>query len=322
MARGITQDDVWKACDALLLEGERPTIERVRQKIGRGSPNTVSPFLDAWFKHLGGRIKDPGAFAAPPDLPDPIHQAAKHFWEAALAQTRLDFDDRLREGLAAAAAHVEAEKERADMANAAASDASAKATHLQADLARCEAALKQEKDARAGAELQLLEMRHLVDDLRGRLERALADTATIRAASQKEVSQAIERFTAAERRAALEIDTERSARSKSDKRAEALERRLESAQAEAQKAQSRHVEVLAGLQAGMAHQANEVAQIKTANSDLERKLDELSAALLQAQREAHAAKAESALAERVIASLKPPATPAKRRTSRPGPDAS
>src|SRR5689334_16079030 len=104
MARGITRDDVWKACDALLLEGERPTIERVRQKIGRGSPNTVSPLLDAWFKHLGGRIKDPGAFAAPPDLPDPIHQAAKHFWEAALAQTRLDFDARLHEGLAAAVA--------------------------------------------------------------------------------------------------------------------------------------------------------------------------------------------------------------------------
>lgn len=72
MPRGITQDDVWKACDALLLEGARPTIERVRQKIGSGSPNTVSPFLETWFKNLGGRIKDPGAFAAPPELPDPV----------------------------------------------------------------------------------------------------------------------------------------------------------------------------------------------------------------------------------------------------------
>jgi hypothetical protein len=43
MARGITENDVWTASDALLLEGARPTIERVRQKIGRGSPNTVSP---------------------------------------------------------------------------------------------------------------------------------------------------------------------------------------------------------------------------------------------------------------------------------------
>ncbi|WP_196360993.1 DNA-binding protein, partial [Achromobacter xylosoxidans] len=42
MATGITEQDVWRAADALLLEGARPTIERVRQKIGRGSPNTVS----------------------------------------------------------------------------------------------------------------------------------------------------------------------------------------------------------------------------------------------------------------------------------------
>ena len=67
MARGITETDVWTASDALLLEGARPTIERVRQKIGRGSPNTVSPYLDTWFKSLGARIKDPGAFSTPPE---------------------------------------------------------------------------------------------------------------------------------------------------------------------------------------------------------------------------------------------------------------
>ena len=58
MATGITESDVWTAADALLLEGARPTIERVRQKIGRGSPNTVSPYLETWFKALGARIRD------------------------------------------------------------------------------------------------------------------------------------------------------------------------------------------------------------------------------------------------------------------------
>lgn len=86
--RGISKTDVWNAADALLLEGARPTIERVRQKIGRGSPNTVSPHLDTWFEHLGGRIKDPGAFSAPPSEPDEIQQLAKHFWERALATAR------------------------------------------------------------------------------------------------------------------------------------------------------------------------------------------------------------------------------------------
>ena len=88
MATGITETDVWSAADALLLEGARPTIERVRQKIGRGSPNTVSPYLETWFRSLGTRIKDPGAFAAPAAVPDPIAQAAAHFWEAALSEAR------------------------------------------------------------------------------------------------------------------------------------------------------------------------------------------------------------------------------------------
>lgn len=90
MATGITESDVWTAADALLLEGARPTIERVRQKIGRGSPNTVSPHLETWFRTLGARIQDPRAFSAPPDVPDPIAQAAAHFWEAALSAARAD----------------------------------------------------------------------------------------------------------------------------------------------------------------------------------------------------------------------------------------
>ena len=88
--RGITETDVWKAADALLLEGSRPTIERVRAKIGRGSPNTVSPYLETWFRLLGARIADPMAFSAPPDIPDSIAEAARHFWQAALAAARAE----------------------------------------------------------------------------------------------------------------------------------------------------------------------------------------------------------------------------------------
>ena len=44
--RGIQEAQVWEAADALLQDGLRPTIERVRQRIGKGSPNTVSPMLE------------------------------------------------------------------------------------------------------------------------------------------------------------------------------------------------------------------------------------------------------------------------------------
>jgi hypothetical protein len=49
---GISQSDVSHAADSLLRLGERPTIEKVRAKIGKGSPNTINPMLDAWWKTL------------------------------------------------------------------------------------------------------------------------------------------------------------------------------------------------------------------------------------------------------------------------------
>ncbi|MEY2873403.1 MAG: hypothetical protein RLZZ373_774, partial [Pseudomonadota bacterium] len=87
--RGITDQDVWRAADALLLDGQRPTIERVRQHIGRGSPNTVSPHLDRWFAQLGARIADPQAFRSPaPDTPEPVQALAAQLWQTAQALAR------------------------------------------------------------------------------------------------------------------------------------------------------------------------------------------------------------------------------------------
>lgn len=82
--RGVQQEEVWAAADELIGEGLRPTIERVRQKIGRGSPNTVSPMLDAWFATLGSRlgVTDEKKVMAG-ELPPPVRQAVAKLWEAA-----------------------------------------------------------------------------------------------------------------------------------------------------------------------------------------------------------------------------------------------
>jgi hypothetical protein len=175
MSRGITDKDVWTACDALLLAGARPTIERVRQKIGRGSPNTVSPLLDAWFKGLGTRIADPGSFAAAPDVPEPVQQAARHFWEVALAVTRKDFDERLREGMAAAVANVEAEKERRANAESAAYTAAAKLARVEGELADFGVQLEQERMLRAADNARL-------DEAKLQSERLLASSVSAREA--------------------------------------------------------------------------------------------------------------------------------------------
>lgn len=68
MARGITEADVLEAADALLARGERPTIERVRQELGRGSPNTVNRHLDAWWASLAQRVKGRSGSTLPASL--------------------------------------------------------------------------------------------------------------------------------------------------------------------------------------------------------------------------------------------------------------
>ena len=85
-SRGITAKDVDRAADALLREGQRPTIEKVRLKIGRGSPNTVNPLLDAWWSRLAGRL-DAGP-AALHRLPEPVLFAAEGLWLQSLEQAR------------------------------------------------------------------------------------------------------------------------------------------------------------------------------------------------------------------------------------------
>lgn len=43
--------------------------------------------------------QDPGAFAPAPDVPNPVMQAAQHFWEVAQAEARRDVDERITAGL-------------------------------------------------------------------------------------------------------------------------------------------------------------------------------------------------------------------------------
>ena len=85
-SRGISGRDVELAADALLREGERPTIERIREKIGRGSPNTINPLLDAWWKRLASRL-DAGP-AALHRLPESVAHVAEALWMQALDEGR------------------------------------------------------------------------------------------------------------------------------------------------------------------------------------------------------------------------------------------
>jgi chromosome segregation ATPase len=93
--RGVQQDEIWAAADALLKGGLRPTIERVRQKMGRGSPNTVSPMLEAWFASLGPRLDVTPAQEEAGHLPAPVWQSMTQLWDTAILSAREQADQDL-----------------------------------------------------------------------------------------------------------------------------------------------------------------------------------------------------------------------------------
>jgi hypothetical protein len=85
-SRGVTASDVERAADVLLRAGERPTIEKIRAALKGGSPNTINPLLDAWWKRLSARL-DSGP-AALHRLPESVAHVAEALWMQALEEGR------------------------------------------------------------------------------------------------------------------------------------------------------------------------------------------------------------------------------------------
>src|ERR1035438_2574365 len=84
--RGVRQADVSHAADALLRAGSRPPVEKIRLLLGSGSPNTIGPLLDIWWKHLSARL-DSGP-AALHRLPETVAHVAEALWMQALDEGR------------------------------------------------------------------------------------------------------------------------------------------------------------------------------------------------------------------------------------------
>lgn len=47
-SRGLTQEEIWKACDTVFAEGKPVTNERVRAVLKRGSYSTIGEHIKAW----------------------------------------------------------------------------------------------------------------------------------------------------------------------------------------------------------------------------------------------------------------------------------
>lgn len=81
MRKGITQEQVNAAADALVAVGDKPTVEKIRQALGTGSPNTVTRMLDTWRGTLAQRLQE---VIRLPDVPPEVGQAFAEIWRLAV----------------------------------------------------------------------------------------------------------------------------------------------------------------------------------------------------------------------------------------------
>jgi hypothetical protein len=78
--------DVQRAADALLRQGRKPSIAAIRDHLGGGSPNTVTPLLAKYWEKLGGRLGD-----GPESLervPEALARVTELLWRRALEEAR------------------------------------------------------------------------------------------------------------------------------------------------------------------------------------------------------------------------------------------
>jgi hypothetical protein len=82
----ITTLDVQRAADALLRQGIKPSVAAVREQLGGGSPNTLTPLLSKYWETLGQRLG-----AGPESLervPENLARVTELLWRRALEEAR------------------------------------------------------------------------------------------------------------------------------------------------------------------------------------------------------------------------------------------
>lgn len=227
MAKGKTQEDVFAAANALLMRGERPTVEKVRAYLGGGSPNTITPHLDAFYRHVAARLAGKPVTDLSLDMPIPVARAAEAIWKLAQQEAGAEYDRKLGIGLAGARAAADNAMASAATAHAALAASEGKVLQLLAsaeESARNFAELRQQL---ASATAALDSERRDAVALREQLLSSAHEINQVRADCQAEIQRANERSDAASRRASLLIEADRSARSQAEHSVKSLRRQLD-----------------------------------------------------------------------------------------------
>ena len=213
MRHGITQDQVTDAADAIVVAGDKPTVEKVRARLGTGSPNTVTRMLEVWRQGLAERLHDA---LSVPELPSGVGEAMAGVWRLAvdhardLAQAQLQQE---RDALSTARADLEQERTQlsslqleADAARARVAAALDAAVQRGVDLEARLTEAQQEKDELRQSRDRL---QHVADQRAAEIERLSAQRAALESTSVKERERHDAHLSCVENRAHQEVDRAR-----------------------------------------------------------------------------------------------------------------
>lgn len=292
--RGIQESDVWAAADALIAMGQRPTIERVRLHIGRGSPNTVAPMLDSWYATLGARLGvSEKTEHIRNSIPTEVLEVAQTMWGSALERAH----DIASQTLAEKEAQLQLQAETLEQ--------------QQAQLAQREDTLAQQKksmdEALKLAQAQRQDLSRRLDEMQQQLQERevaltqlrqdIANTNKLRDADREQHSQEMqaaaqerqrlaEQFAGNERRMLADLDRSRQDSEKIKKAAAEAERKAQTRYEELQVRHASNEEELLTLRATHinAQQSLQVAHERIAELKT----------LLEMQRASHSTLASSA----------------------------
>lgn len=192
--KGVTREQVFEAAEALVLEGRNPTVVGVRERLGGGSPNTITPLLSAWKAQ-----QQPGPGASQPPVPEPVERMLCQVWGAAWkeAQGQLAGErealERARASLVQERTALHAEIERLDEALRQATETGARtAASLEEARQGLTQAQAEAREAKTLAEERGSRLEALTDDLRAeRSARSAAEEAL--SAAKVEVATLTER---------------------------------------------------------------------------------------------------------------------------------
>jgi hypothetical protein len=84
--RGVSALDVQRAADTLLRLGQKPSIAALREQLGGGSPNTLGPLLEKYWRSLGTRI--PAGPEALERVPESLARLTEALWLRAINESR------------------------------------------------------------------------------------------------------------------------------------------------------------------------------------------------------------------------------------------